>query len=331
MIALRNRLLAVAMVIVVLLAPRGADASIPSAIANPQLAQAAASFPALPATAPDYVLLSVAPDGSCRVEFCRNDPVNVTDPTGLTDIEIAKDKSYLLVNCKERDAAVDVLFFVGPSEGDVPWEDPERMERLILGDGWTDGTRITKQTLPKDWLRGAYQKYVEYYGIAPKKELKIKAVIHTKDKPLNQERIRNERAKTQGIEEIWSFHGGKDPNETDASETAISGPKGKLIYLSSIYREGNWRDFQGVQRIHMGTCYPAGYMPEVHLNARTKVRIYAMGPAVNEPIYTEDYLEDARKFLTAKLAQANGYKAVYEPGGPRNPKMTYHLTTEREQ
>ncbi len=65
------------------LPPYRADASLPSAIAQPQLTQASA--PTLPAgpTAPSYVLLYVAPDGSFRVEFCRNDPVNSTDPLGL--------------------------------------------------------------------------------------------------------------------------------------------------------------------------------------------------------------------------------------------------------
>jgi hypothetical protein len=78
----RNKLIAVAaaaLALCALFASRPADASIPSAIAQPQLTQPAAA-PALHAS---YVLLSVAPDGSCRVDFCRNDPVNVTDPTGL--------------------------------------------------------------------------------------------------------------------------------------------------------------------------------------------------------------------------------------------------------
>jgi hypothetical protein len=76
MIALRNRLFAVAasLILGALLAPRPAEASIPSAISHPQFT---------PPTAPSYVLLYVAPDGSCQVQFCRNDPVNLTDPLGL--------------------------------------------------------------------------------------------------------------------------------------------------------------------------------------------------------------------------------------------------------
>ena len=69
---LRIRLIAVATALTLgaLSLPPPADASIPSAISHPQLTQPAAD-PTLPAS---YVLLSVAPDGSFRVEFCRNDP-----------------------------------------------------------------------------------------------------------------------------------------------------------------------------------------------------------------------------------------------------------------
>jgi hypothetical protein len=77
MFTFRNELLGAAataaLTLGVLLSPRPAAASIPRAIEHPQLTQPAA--PSLPATTPRYVLLFVAPDGSCRVEFCRNDPV----------------------------------------------------------------------------------------------------------------------------------------------------------------------------------------------------------------------------------------------------------------
>jgi hypothetical protein len=83
MFACRNTFLAVAAALLcAALAPRPAEASIPRAIENPQLTQTIAA-PTLPTAAPSYVLLYVVPDGSCQVEFCRNDPVNVTDPTGL--------------------------------------------------------------------------------------------------------------------------------------------------------------------------------------------------------------------------------------------------------
>lgn len=78
MLTLCNRILAAAAALTLgaLLAPRPAAASIPSAIAYPQLTQAAApTLPATTPTAPAYILLSIAPDGSCQVEFCRNDPV----------------------------------------------------------------------------------------------------------------------------------------------------------------------------------------------------------------------------------------------------------------
>jgi hypothetical protein len=86
MFAPRNRFLAVAATLLgAAFAPRPTDASIPSAISRPQFAQVAAAAPTLPAapTTPSHILLYVAPDGSCQVEFCRNDPVNSTDPTGL--------------------------------------------------------------------------------------------------------------------------------------------------------------------------------------------------------------------------------------------------------
>lgn len=89
MFAPRNRFLAVAAALLgAAFAPRPTDASIPSAISRPQFAQVAAAAPTLPAapTTPSHILLYVAPDGSCQVEFCRNDPVNLTDPMGLESV-----------------------------------------------------------------------------------------------------------------------------------------------------------------------------------------------------------------------------------------------------
>jgi hypothetical protein len=85
MSALRNKLrnAAAALTLVALCLPRPAAASIPSAIAHPQLTLPAVAAPSPPTLPASYVLLYVAPDGSWQVEFCRNDPVNVTDPTGL--------------------------------------------------------------------------------------------------------------------------------------------------------------------------------------------------------------------------------------------------------
>jgi hypothetical protein len=86
----------------------------PSAIAHPQFTQPDAA-PALPAEAPGYVLVSLAPDGSCRVEFCRNDPVNLTDPTGLVPKEEAltylKSRAIDIYNAsgKRRDMTVAIM------------------------------------------------------------------------------------------------------------------------------------------------------------------------------------------------------------------------------
>jgi hypothetical protein len=136
MFSLRNRCLTgvAAFALCLALPPSRADASIPSALSHPQVAQAAASVPV--SVAPAYVLLYVAPDGSFQVDFCRNDPVNVTDPTGLKAKLILEQGWHMKLAVERRDATDDKTwilydFAAQPGQGVGVDMDPWGQERPL--------------------------------------------------------------------------------------------------------------------------------------------------------------------------------------------------------